>query len=534
MTNNYEKFFIKFNFIRMLDSDILMEKKNNFILNRGGAMKKTLLLLVAVILFGYSSMIAQQYAGSESCKTCHSAAYNNWKQSGHPYKIQKLDGTKGPSYPVLSAPKVIGSQVNYTLKSGIPNPPAGLNWSDIGFVLGGYHSNARFIDKEGYLIWGDNRQYNLATNKWVSYIQSAPGKGTYGYTCYMCHTTGPSRTKTTAFQAYPGIEGSWAETGIGCEGCHGPSQNHVSNISIKPSKDVDCSRCHARDRDFETTTFKWNKRVEWQARTVSGVSTGFIRHREQGDMMLASKHGKLNFTCATCHDSHKGVYFDLGGIKATAKCENCHANKTIKGHDAAKTKAECNDCHMPKAARNGDHLAPYVSEQSAHYWKIITDATTMFQNLEDISNTATPPSTFKFIKQDTGGMSGITLDYTCLQCHTTKDVAWAAKYAKGIHTNGITSVEANDGIPSAYTLGQNYPNPFNPATKIKFALPKSSKVVLSVYSIAGDLVRTLVDKEMSGGWHEINFDAKDLASGVYIYRIQSGQFGFSRKMMLMK
>ncbi|KAF0150967.1 MAG: multiheme c-type cytochrome [Ignavibacteria bacterium] len=497
-------------------------------------MKKNVLLLVTILLLGYSGAVAQEYAGSESCKNCHATAYNNWKQSGHPYKIQKLDGTKGPSYPVLSVPKVIGSQINYTLKTGIPNPPAGLNWSDIGFVLGGYHSNARFLDKEGYLIWGDNRQYNLTTNKWVTYVQSAPGKTSYTFSCYTCHTTGPSRTKTAAFQAFPGIEGSWAETGIGCEGCHGPSQNHVSNITIMPSKNVDCSRCHARDRNSGTTTFTWDKRVEWQARTVSGVSTGFIRHREQGDMMLASKHAKIGFTCATCHDSHKGVYFDIGGIKATAKCESCHTNKAIKGHDVAKTKATCNDCHMPNAARNGDQLAPYVSDQSAHFWKIITDPITMFDNLENISNTATPPATFRFIKQDANGISGTTLEYSCLQCHTTKDVAWAAKHAKGIHTNGITNIEPANEIPSAYTLSQNYPNPFNPTTTIKFALPKTSNVTLSVYSVSGEFVTTLVDKEMSSGWHEVNFDATGIASGVYIYKIQADQFGFSRKMLLMK
>jgi hypothetical protein len=497
-------------------------------------MKKNILLLVAVILLSYSSMIAQEYAGSTACRTCHSTAYNSWKQSGHPYKIQKLDGTNGPTYPVLSAPKVIGSQISYTLKSGVPNPPAGLNWSNIGFVLGGYHSNARFLDKEGYLIWGENRQYNLPTNKWVTYTQTAPGKTQYSYSCYRCHTTGPSKTKTEAFQAYPGIEGSWAETGIGCEGCHGPSKSHVSNISIKPSKDIDCSRCHARDRNDETTTFAWNKRVEWQARTVGGVSTGFIRHREQGDMMLASKHGKAGFTCSTCHDAHGGVYFDLGGIKTSAKCENCHANKIIKGHEATKTNAECTDCHMPYAARNGDQLAAYVSEQSAHYWKIITDPITMFQNLEDISNTATPPATYKFIKTDGNGISGTTLEYSCLQCHTSKDVTWAAAHSKGIHTNGITHVELAGEIPSAYTLSQNYPNPFNPSTTIKFALPQQSEVKLNVYSLTGELVATLINSEMNSGWHEINFDSKGLTSGVYIYRIQAGQFGYSRKMIVMK
>jgi hypothetical protein len=52
--------------------------------------------------------------------------------------------------------------------------------------------------------------------------------------------------------------------------------------------------------------------------------------------------------------------------------------------------------------------------------------------------------------------------------------------------------------------------------------------------MTGELVKTLVDKEMNGGWHEVNFEARDMASGVYVYRIQADQFGFARKMVLMK
>ena len=107
---------------------------------------------------------------------------------------------------------------------------------------------------------------------------------------------------------------------------------------------------------------------------------------------------------ATCHD-HIRCYFELGGIKPTAKCESCHPNKTIVGHEASKTLAECTDCHMPFAARNGDQLTAYISEQSAHYWKVLTDPITMTGNLETINNTATPPVGYKFIKQDVSGIS---------------------------------------------------------------------------------------------------------------------------------
>lgn len=466
------------------------------------------------------------YAGSDACNTCHSGKHADWLTSGHPYKIQKLaEGQQGPIYPPFSAHKVVGTQVDYILKPGVPKPPKGYTWDQIGFVIGGFHSNARFMDKQGYRIQGDSAQYNLITDKWVAYNGTTPSLGSYSYSCYKCHTTGASPDKNTEFEAYPGIEGSWVEGGIGCEGCHGPAKDHTTNFSnIKPPKEgyVTCNKCHARDRG---ENYEWNKRVEWKKQTVQGVPSGFIRHREQGDMMLNSKHEKAGITCATCHEPHKSVYYENGGLKTAAACANCHPNKEIVGHGL--DKAECVDCHMPFAAKNGDVLTPYISEQSAHYWKILTDPITMFANVDTIGG-------FFFIKQDADGAGGLTLDYTCMQCHFDKDVAWAAQYAENIHVNGIVAVNKETEIPTAYTLAQNYPNPFNPTTTINFSLPKSSFVELNVYAINGELIEKIIDMEMTAGRHSINYNASNLASGVYIYSIKADRFSFSRKMIVLK
>lgn len=78
------------------------------------------------------------------------------------------------------------------------------------------------------------------------------------------------------------------------------------------------------------------------------------------------------------------------------------------------------------------------------------------------------------------------------------------------------------------------PNPFNPATTLSFALPKASRVCLSVYDVSGRLVATLVDGWRDAGVHEVTFDGSSLASGVYIYRLQAGTYHASGKMVLMK
>jgi flagellar hook assembly protein FlgD len=88
--------------------------------------------------------------------------------------------------------------------------------------------------------------------------------------------------------------------------------------------------------------------------------------------------------------------------------------------------------------------------------------------------------------------------------------------------------------PKEFALYQNYPNPFNPSTTIKFALPIDSKVKINVYNSLGQLVETLVDQEMQSGYHEINFDASKLTSGVYLYQMQAGENVSVKKMILMK
>ena len=85
------------------------------------------------------------------------------------------------------------------------------------------------------------------------------------------------------------------------------------------------------------------------------------------------------------------------------------------------------------------------------------------------------------------------------------------------------------------TLNENYPNPFNPATKISFILPATGTATLSVYNILGQKVATLVDGVVRGKEVQtVSFDGSALASGVYYYRLQSGQNVETKKMVLIK
>jgi hypothetical protein len=102
-------------------------------------------------------------------------------------------------------------------------------------------------------------------------------------------------------------------------------------------------------------------------------------------------------------------------------------------------------------------------------------------------------------------------------------------------TNIPTDVNDVNGIvPKDYLLKQNYPNPFNPSTKISFNISAGSFVALKVYDVLGNEVAVLVNEDKPAGSYEVDFNASGLSSGIYLYKLQSGNFAEIKKMMLLK
>jgi hypothetical protein len=139
----------------------------------------------------------------------------------------------------------------------------------------------------------------------------------------------------------------------------------------------------------------------------------------------------------------------------------------------------------------------------------------------------------------TAGLGGLPLGD--LNWFPTQKTAWlaqrTAEYAQ-IQTalDGAVPAAAKNinALPAEYTLHQNYPNPFNPSTTIAFSLPRSASASLKVYDMLGREVGTLVNGYTTSGMHEIQFNAANLASGIYLYRLTSGNFTEVKKMMLVK
>ncbi|MBK8551241.1 MAG: T9SS type A sorting domain-containing protein [Ignavibacteria bacterium] len=115
-----------------------------------------------------------------------------------------------------------------------------------------------------------------------------------------------------------------------------------------------------------------------------------------------------------------------------------------------------------------------------------------------------------------------------------KNDTWVFNNISSVRVNSISSV-----IPNTFTLYQNYPNPFNPVTKIKFdistnAKSQSSDVKLFVFDVSGKEIQTLVDEKLKAGSYEVEFNGAGLASGVYFYMIETGEFFDTKKMLIIK
>ncbi len=484
---------------------------------------------------------AQTYVGSTNCQSCHTEKYSDWFDSGHPYKFN-ITNNAAPVYPDF-----------VTNFQDVWDDSIGFTWDQVSGVIGGFGWKARFVDQTGKLIGTANSVVNagLGHNQFNFYDGTLWGIGnyhpaddkTYNYGCFRCHTTGPEEGGT--WLAGVADLGTFAEGGVGCEACHGPGSNHVSdpstsnidrvyefNISdttgldfggtigvVAPDPNGDdvnylCGTCHNRG---------FNAPIE--------AKGGYIKHHEVWEESL-TWDGHSFMSCTSCHDPHKRVIWDGDGI--TMDCTTCHADQVATLNHSGTS--NCVDCHMPYAGKSAVKRGEsgYKGDINSHLFKITVDDQSMFTD------------DGHYVKDDSERPASLDLGFACLGCHNDdpndaipeKTIAEAVIAAANMH--GTASISAGNSLPDKFQLSQNYPNPFNPMTVIPFDIQTAGHVKLVIYNLLGQEMAVLADEYMTPGEYKLNLNAQSLATGVYIYDItvDNSEMGIvfkdSKKMVIMK
>jgi hypothetical protein len=180
-------------------------------------------------------------------------------------------------------------------------------------------------------------------------------------------------------------------------------------------------------------------------------------------------------------------------------------------------------------AAYGD-ITPYITVPPAAYTLDLTlaDGTTLVQSyVADLSGLG-------------GGSAAVFASGFLTPANNQNGEAFGLFFALadgtvGQFPEGVTSVEEISSLtPNDYNLSQNYPNPFNPSTTINFTLPNNEFVTLKVYNVLGSEVATLVNQQLTAGSYKFDFNASNLASGIYLYELKAGSYSQIKKMNLLK
>jgi hypothetical protein len=257
------------------------------------------------------------FVGSDACGMCHEGIMAGWAQTGHAWGMVQVGAD--------------GLAQDHLLR--ISSPPAGYAWADISYIIGGFGWKAQFVDAQGNLITGEASQYNLPVRRtdsgeWVDYHAG----DAQSMTCGQCHTTG--YTSIGSQGGLTGISGSWAETGVGCEACHGPGSDHVNNpqlISMTVNRDPEmCQSCHLTEN-------------------VTELEPGQLLIQHHGESYANFFAGKkATLRCVDCHNPHQST-MQAASQAITATCESCHFEQAMFHKFSNFRHATCVDCHMPQA-----------------------------------------------------------------------------------------------------------------------------------------------------------------------------------------
>jgi hypothetical protein len=216
------------------------------------------------------------------------------------------------------------------------------------------------------------------------------------------------------------------------------------------------------------------------------------------------------------------VKFDASGVKQWARKFSGPGGTTTDNEGNAVTTDNSGNVYSTGQGNSSnfyDYITIKYNSSGVKQWRKRYDFSTLYDAAYDIV-----VDTLDNVYVTGFGQSNQTSDWNII----------TIKYSQTISAKPKPEEEENSNIPFKFRLEQNYPNPFNPVTRIDFSIPKQGFVKLVVYDLLGRVIKQIVNENLDAGLHGYDFDASDLSSGVYIYRIEAGDFSDCKKMLLVK
>ena len=397
-----------------------------------------------------------------------------------------------------------------------------------------------------------------------------------GVTCQPCHTGSGFLYFLDHNKDTTGISATWnastdGMTSITCQICHDPHSaanpfqlrtitlkgdslrnGYILPANLRTGTGLLCANCHS-------SRYSVKKRVTSSAPYYGFVNRFGPHENPQADMFFGTngyQYGDESFTgltthtgleggCATCHMQDRKNSLDGGGNMLPNHSFSM-SDTTFAGNGYKPTDV-CGSCHGEIEDFN-DVKAFYDYDRNGSIEGVQTEV----QGLLNALKAKLP------IDTTTGEPTTSTKDSLKVKNHPEYvQGIWNYYFVKNDHSMGIhntkyavrllykslgwtpLSVKAISGVATEFALSQNYPNPFNPTTNIRFSLPNEQHVKLQIFDITGALVKTLIDQAIRGGNMEVAWDGTNAAgtkvsSGMYLYRLQAGEFSTVKKMVLMK
>ena len=341
---------------------------------------------------------------------------------------------------------------------------------------------------------------------------------------------------------------------IGCPTCHDPHSN--SNTAILRNRPTNsdtlangyhyaggngkvCLDCHKSRSNSTTyvqtrvTSSHWGPHSGTQGDILLGQNAATF-----GYPLISGSHANITDACVQCHMAPTA---DTGTPSWSRVGE--HTFKMIDSVNNYDNVNGCLGCH-PGVTKFSDFMAPYDFAGVGHTADWQTEVAAAIENMaRALPHTGVDSVSWSLIAADSNNVN-------------LRKVYWNYQMLKndgsyGIHnpfyvlsiynaSMGVIGIKpVSNEIPNKFELGQNYPNPFNPTTTIKFSIAKISNVTVKIYDILGREVMTLVDSKLSPGkydvkWSAVNNSGHMVASGIYFYRIETGEFTDVKKMVLLK